>query len=378
MSVAWLATAGDGAARTGTLVTPHGEIPTPAFMPVGTRGTVKTVDAEDLERCGAEMVLANTYHLMLRPGEEVVAMLGGLHGFMSWSGPILTDSGGYQVFSLNPKVEERGVTFRSIYDGARVELTPERAVAVQETLGADVAMVLDVLIGLPAGEEESRAAMERTLRWAERSLVAKQRDDRALWGIVQGGSDPELRARSAAATAALGFTGFGIGGLSVGESPEARNRAIEAAVPELPTDAPRYVMGLGDTAGILDCVARGIDLFDCVLPTRLARHGKVLSRSGDYSIKRAEWADSTAPIDADCRCVACRRYSKGYVRHLFATKEFLGPRLLSLHNLTYTLDLLSAIRTAIAQGSFEHFRNEVLALRSTGNSGGESVAAGGG
>ena len=365
MSVAWIATGRDGLARTGSLTTPHGVIPTPAFMPVGTRGTVKTLDTEDLERCGAEMVLANTYHLMLRPGEETVARLGELHGFMSWPGPILTDSGGYQVFSLDPRVDEAGVAFQSIYDGRRVELTPERAVAIQETLGSDVAMVLDVLIGLPASEEESRAAMELTLRWAQRSLAAKQRDDRALWGIVQGGSDTELRARSAAATAALGFPGFGIGGLSVGESPAARNRAIEAVVPELPADAPRYVMGLGDTAGILDCVARGVDLFDCVLPTRLARHGKVLSRQGDYSIKRAEWADSTEPIDPSCRCVACRRYSRGYVRHLFATKEFLGPRLLSLHNLTYTLDLMDSIRTAIGEGSFEKFRRETAALRST-------------
>lgn len=355
---------GDGAARTGMLATPHGEIPTPAFMPVGTRGTVKTLDADDLERCGADIVLANTYHLMLRPGEDTVANLGELHGFMSWPGPILTDSGGYQVFSLNPKVDERGVAFQSIYDGARVELTPERAVAIQETLGSDVAMVLDVLIGLPAGQQETRVAMERTLRWAERSLAAKTRDDRALWGIVQGGSDPELRARSAAATATLGFSGFGIGGLSVGETPQARNVAVEAVVAELPVAAPRYVMGLGDTEGILDCVARGVDLFDCVLPTRLARHGKVLSRRGDFSIKRAEWANSTEPIDKDCRCVACRRYSRGYVRHLFVTKEFLGPRLLSLHNVTYTLDLMVSIRAAIAKQAFDEFRTDTVGARS--------------
>ena len=366
MNVTWDPTGGDGAARTGRLATPHGEVQTPAFMPVGTRGTVKTVDAEDLERCGADMVLANTYHLMLRPGADTVANLGELHGFMSWPGPILTDSGGYQVFSLNPRVDERGVTFRSIYDGARIELTPERAVAIQETLGADIAMVLDVLIGLPAAEQEARAAMERTLRWAERSLAAKARDDRALWGIVQGGSDPELRARSAAATASLGFTGFGIGGLSVGETPHARNAAVEAVVDELPETAPRYVMGLGDTEGILDCVARGVDLFDCVLPTRLARHGKVLSRRGDYSIKRAEWINSTEPIDPNCRCVTCRRYSRGYVRHLFATKEFLGPRLLSLHNLTYTLDLMVAIRSAIADQTFAEFRSDILGSRSAG------------
>ncbi len=363
MSVTWEQSAHDGTARTGTLRTPHGEVPTPAFMPVGTRGTVKTVDSEDLERAGAEMVLANTYHLMLRPGADVVAGLGELHEFMSWRGPILTDSGGYQVFSLEPEVTEEGVAFRSTYDGSRVELTPERAVAVQEELGADVAMILDVLIGLPATREDTMAAMERTLRWAQRAIAAKQRGDRALWGIVQGGSDPELRARSAAATAALGFTGFGIGGLSVGESPPARNAAVEAAVPELPETAPRYVMGLGDTEGILDCVARGIDLFDCVLPTRLARHGKVLSPTGDFSIKRAEWADDTNPIDPECPCVACRRYSRGYIRHLFATREFLGPRLLSLHNLTYTLGLMRRIRESIAAGRFRDLYDQAIANR---------------
>ncbi|MCP4306885.1 MAG: tRNA guanosine(34) transglycosylase Tgt [bacterium] len=366
MSVTWGKTAGDGKARSGVLRTSHGEVATPAFMPVGTRGTVKTVDAEDLERVGAEMVLANTYHLMLRPTAETVAALGELHGFMSWAGPILTDSGGYQVFSLNPTISEDGVVFRSTYDGARVELTPEHAVAVQEMLGSDVAMILDVLIGLPATREDTIAAMDRTLRWAERAVAAKTRGDRALWGIVQGGSDPELRARSAAGTAALGFPGFGIGGLSVGEEPAARNAAVSAVVAELPESAPRYVMGLGDTEGILDCVARGADLFDCVLPTRLARHGKVLTRTGDFSIKRAEWIDDDTPIEDDCTCVACRRYSRGYVRHLFATKEFLGPRLLSVHNLAYTLDLMSRIREAIAESRYSDFRRETIAARRTG------------
>lgn len=364
MSVTWQQESRDGSARAGVLHTPHGGIETPAFMPVGTRGSVKTVDAEDLERAGADMVLANTYHLMLRPGSDVVSELGELHGFMSWTGPILTDSGGYQVFSLEPEITEEGVAFRSTYDGSRVELTPERAVEIQEELGADVAMILDVLIGLPATREDTLVAMERTLRWARRAHEAKSRDDRALWGIVQGGSDPDLRAQSAAATAELGFPGFGIGGLSVGEPPPARNAAVEAVVPELPEDAPRYVMGLGDTEGILDCVARGVDMFDCVLPTRLARHGKVLSEDGDFSIKRAEWARDTAPIDPDCACVACRRYSRGHIRHLFSTKEFLGPRLLSIHNLTYTLGLMRRIREAIAGGRFEAFHAEVLARRS--------------
>ena len=365
MSVSWSPSAHDSDARTGTLITPHGEIETPGFMPVGTRGTVKTVDAEDLERAGADMLLANTYHLMLRPGADVVASLGELHGFMSWPGPILTDSGGYQAFSLSPEMSEEGVAFRSTYDGSRVELTPESAVLIQERLGADVAMVLDVLIGLPASREDTLAAMERTLRWAARSQRAKTRTDRALWGIVQGGSDPALRARSAAATAELGFSGYGIGGLSVGETPPARNAAVAAAVPELPENAPRYVMGLGDTEGILDCVERGVDLFDCVLPTRLARHGKVLSTQGDFSIKRAEWAQAEEPIDPICGCVACRRYSRGYLRHLFVTREFLGPRLLSLHNLTYTLDLMRRIRDAIATGRFAKFRADTLTVRAS-------------
>ncbi|MDJ0925732.1 MAG: tRNA guanosine(34) transglycosylase Tgt [Acidimicrobiia bacterium] len=365
MSVTWRLAASDGAARTGVLATPHGEIATPAFMPVGTRGTVKTLDSEDLQRCGAEILLANTYHLLLRPGAEVVAGLGELHGFMAWDGPILTDSGGYQVFSLNPEITESGVAFKSIYDGSRVELTPEKAVSVQEELGSDIAMVLDVLIGLPASEGETRAAMDRTLRWAERSLAVRSRADRALWGIVQGGSDPNLRARSAGETAKLGFAGFGIGGLSVGESPAARNRAVTAVVAELPDAAPRYVMGLGDTEGILDCVERGVDLFDCVLPTRLARHGKALSRKGDFSMKRAEWATFEGPIDEECPCVACRRYSRGYLRHLISTKEFLGPRLLSIHNLTYTLALMADIRSAIAAGRFTDFRATLLRERDT-------------
>lgn len=363
MNGSWRQTAASGMARTGWLNTAHGEIATPAFMPVGTRGTVKTVDTEDLERAGAHMLLANTYHLMLRPGAGVVASLGELHGFMAWEGPILTDSGGYQVFSLNPEVSEEGAAFRSVYDGSRVELTPESAVQIQEHLGADVAMMLDVLIGLPASRSDTVAAMERTRRWGERALAAKTREDRALWGIVQGGSDPALRARSAGETAALGFPGFGIGGLSVGETPEARNAAVAAVIPELPENSPRYVMGLGDTEGILDCVQRGVDLFDCVLPTRLARHGKVLSQAGDFSIKRAEWATDDEPIDGNCLCVACRRYSRGYIRHLFKTKELLGPRLLSLHNLTYTLGLMGRIRGAIAAGCYAEFHRATVAAR---------------
>lgn len=311
------------------------------------------------------MVLSNTYHLMLRPGADVVAELGGLHGFSGWQGPMLTDSGGYQVFSLEPDLDEDGVTFASTYDGSRVRMTPESSVAVQEQLGADVAMVFDHLVGLPAEREVVRDAMERTLRWSERALARHRRPDQALFGIVQGGVDPELRAESAARTAALGFPGFGIGGLSVGESAEERARALDAAIPELPIGAVRYVMGLGDTAGVLDAVERGCDLFDCVWPTRLARHGKVLSRLGDYSIRRAEFARDAAPIDPECPCFTCRTHTRGYLRHLRVTDELLGHRLLSIHNLTYTLAVLSDARIAIEEGRFAAYRSSLDASRAS-------------
>ncbi len=362
-AISWSETSKDGDARTGVMSTPHGDVTTPNFMAVGTRATVKTVDTEDLDRIGAQIVLANTYHLMLRPGEDVVAGLGELHGFMAWDKPILTDSGGYQVLSLDPKVTEDSLIFRSTYDGSLVELTPERAVAVQEALGADIAMVLDVPVALPASRDVAESAMHHTLRWAERSRAAKTRADRGLFGIVQGGADPGLRAYSARETADLGFPGFGIGGLAIGETPNERVKAIEPAVAELDRSAVRYVMGLGDTEGILDAVALGIDLFDCVLPTRLARHGKALTRDGDISIKRAEWTSDPRPIDGDCPCVACRRYSRGYLRHLNRTGELLGQRLLTLHNLTYTYRLMADIRSTIADGSFDAFRTDLHARR---------------
>lgn len=363
--VTWTQQHIDGRARAGTLTTPHGDIPTPGFMPVGTRGTVKGVDVSDLLSVGARMLLANTYHLMLRPGAPVVAALGELHGFMAWDGPILTDSGGYQVFSLEPRITEDGVVFRSTYDGSRVELTPEKAVHIQEELGADVAMVLDVLVGLPAERPVLEAAMDRTLRWSRRALSARTRDDRSLFGIVQGGADAELRSRSAAATASLDFDGFGIGGLSVGESPADRDRALDAALPELPEDRVRYVMGLGDTEGLLESVARGVDLFDCVLPTRLARHGKVLHPDGDFSIKRAEWIRDVNPIEESCDCPACATYSRGYIRHLFATNELLGKRLVTLHNLRYTLRLLEETRHAIAEGRFDDWKTAIIERRAS-------------
>lgn len=366
-AVTWVRRAVDAQARVGSLTTPHGTVSTPAFIPVGTRATVKTVDVADLDRLGAQMVLANTYHLMLRPGEDVVARLGELHGFMAWSGPILTDSGGYQILSLGPRVEEEGVRFRSTYDGSVVDLTPEEAVRVQEVLGADIAMVLDVPVQLPASRDTAEAAMGRTLRWAERSSRARSRSDRALFGIVQGAVDPELRARSAAETARIGFDGYGIGGLAVGELPAERDQALEAVLPELPAEAPRYVMGLGDTEGLLAAIARGVDLFDCVIPTRLARHGKAITLDGDVSMRLAEWADDTRPVAEGCSCFTCTTYSRGYLRHLFTTKERLGERLLTIHNLHYVFDLMASTRSAITAGVFEEFRADLLARRGGGS-----------
>jgi queuine tRNA-ribosyltransferase len=355
--------AADGDARTGVMTTPHGSVETPNFMAVGTRASIKTLDTEDLDRVGAQIVLANTYHLMLRPGEEVVAALGGLHGFMAWDAPILTDSGGYQVLSLKPKISEETLVFRSTYDGSRIELTPERSIQVQEALGADIAMALDVPVNLPVAFDVAERAMLQTLRWAERSKDAKTRTDRALFGIVQGGADPTLRAISARETANIGFPGFGIGGLAVGETPAERAIAIAATVPELPESGVRYVMGLGDTEGILDAVALGVDLFDCVLPTRLARHGKALTRNGDFSIRRTEWTFDDSPIEDGCDCVTCRRYSRAYIRHLRLTKERTADRLLTIHNLAYTYRLMADIRAAIESRSFDEFKAEVVARR---------------
>ncbi len=365
-AVTWTKTAGVSSARSGVLVTPHGGVPTPNFMAVGTRATVRTVDSEDLERLGADIVLANTYHLMLRPGAEVVAGVGGVHRFMGWDKPILTDSGGYQVLSLEPQITEDGLVFRSSYDGSRVELTPEGAVEVQEMLGSDIAMVLDVPVRLPSPDGEVESAMYRTLRWSERALAAKGRADRALFGIVQGGANPALRSTSARETAQLGFPGYGIGGLAVGESATARAGAIEAVVPELPDRAVRYVMGLGDTEGIIDAVRLGVDLFDCVIPTRLARHGKALTRLGDVSVKQMSWDADHRPIEQDCPCPVCTRYSRAYLRHLHRTKELTGLRLLTLHNLTYMYRLMSDIRTTIAEGTFEAWSEELVERRSQG------------
>ncbi len=366
-AISWVGSATDGLARQGTLKTPHGQVATPVFMPVGTRAAVKAVDSSDLVDLDTSIILANTYHLMLRPGADTIEKLGGIHQFMSWDRPVLTDSGGFQVFSLDPTIDEDGVVFRSTFDGDLVSLTPESATRIQEQLGADIIMVLDVCVGLPAPPEVVRAEAERTLRWAERCLAAQSRGDQGLFGIVQGGVDPALREFSARETAAMDFPGFGIGGLSVGESAEERNRAIEAAVSELPVDKPRYVMGLGDPEGLLDAVARGADMFDCVLPTRHARHGRVMTATGDLNIRNQVYEFDTKPLDVTCECMACRSYSRAYIRHLFRMKEISALRLMSIHNLHYLSDLMSRARTAISSGDFDHFRAGFAETRQKGS-----------
>jgi queuine tRNA-ribosyltransferase len=349
----------DGAARTGTVTTPRGSYQTPCFMPVGTRGAVRTLSSADLEDLGVTVVLANTYHLMLRPGAETVRAMGGIHGFAAWSGHVLTDSGGYQVFSLAPAVDDDGVTFRSTYDGSRHRLTPEGAVAVQELLGADIQMVLDVCPPLPSSPEVLRRAVERTAAWAARARRSHRREGQALFGIVQGGVDEQLRAESARRTVEIGFDGYGIGGLSVGESRQEMLPALAAALAELPADRPRYLMGVGDPVAIVEAVALGVDQFDCVLPTRLARHGTVLTSTGRYQLRNAAFATDDRPLDAGCSCPVCGRWSRAYLRHLLMVAEPTAPRLLTLHNLAFVLDLLDQSRRAIASGTYAALRASV-------------------
>jgi queuine tRNA-ribosyltransferase len=361
MTVSFEIRARDGAARAGAVTTPRGRYLTPLFMPVGTRGAVRMLTSADLEDLGAEVVLANTYHLMLRPGAEVVAGHGGIHRFAAWSGHVLTDSGGFQVFSLEPRVDDDGVTFRSVYDGSLHRLTPESAVRAQELIGADIQMALDVCTRLPAPVSEVRRGMERTLAWAARAREAHRREGQALFGICQGGTDTELRGLSARRTAELEFDGYGIGGLSVGEPREEMLPALAAAIAELPDDRPRYLMGVGDPLGLVEAVGLGVDQFDCVLPTRLARHGTALTSAGRLSLKRAEHAADAGPVDPACRCPVCRRWSRGYLRHLLAVDEPAAGRMLTIHNLTWVFALMGRIRTAVADGTLAGLRAEVAA-----------------
>jgi queuine tRNA-ribosyltransferase len=353
---------GSSAARLGRLETPHGIVDTPAFMPVGTQATVKGLTPDQIRATGTRMLLANTYHLALRPGEETIAALGGLHAFMGWDGPILTDSGGFQVFSLAAlsRINDRGVVFRSHIDGRLTELTPERAVLIQQALGSDVAMCLDHCPALPTSRDEISAAVDRTITWAVRCKGAHSRTDQSLFGIVQGGSHADLRGRCAEALTALDLDGYAIGGVSVGECREEVSLALEVTTHLLPDDRPRYLMGVGRPQDILSAVATGIDLFDCVLPTRNGRNATCFTSKGSVKLRNASHARDPRPIEEECACPACRRFSRSYLRHLFLAREMLGPILASIHNLTYLHRLTCAIRQAIAEGRFVQLRAEVL------------------
>lgn len=360
----------DGLARSTRITTPHGVIPTPIFMPVATFGAVRGIGPRELAEAGAEILLSNTYHLHERPGEETVAALGGLHGFTGWRGPWLTDSGGFQITSLadRARLDEEGVTFQSSLDGRRRKLTPESAIAIQEALGADIAMVLDECLPIATGDQgrtDPRAlesALERTLRWAVRSQAARRRPEQAVFAIVQGGADEALRRRSAEATARLDFDGHAHGGLGLGETRDERRAAIRAAHEVLPSDRPRYLMGLGRPIDLLDGVAEGVDLFDCVVPTRNGRHGLVYTSQGTLHLRNASFERDPAPIDPSCACPACRDHSRGYLRHLLRSGESLGARLAALHNLTYYLNLMKRARAAIEAGRFAELHAEIEAI----------------
>jgi queuine tRNA-ribosyltransferase len=359
----------DGAARTGVVTTPRGRYHVPCFMPVGTRGAVRTLTSADLEGLGIEVMLGNTYHLMLRPGAGVIDQLGGLHGFMAWPGHVLTDSGGFQVFSLEPKLDETGATFRSTYDGSVVHLSPEEAVRIQELLGADIQMVLDVCPALPAPDEVVRDAVDLTARWAARARAAftagaAAREDRgrpqAQFGIVQGGVDAGLRADSARRTVDLGFDGYAVGGLSVGESRDEMHDALAATLEELPADQPRYLMGVGDPVNLVTAIGLGVDMFDCVLPTRHGRHGTVLTDGGRLNLRNARFATDAGPLDPACPCPVCARWSRGYLRHLLGVGEQVAARLVTIHNVAWTTRFVARTADAIRAGRIESWRAEVL------------------
>jgi len=354
----------DGAARRGEIVTPHGRVQTPAFMPVGTQATVKGLSPEDVRATGADIVLGNTYHLMLRPGAERIAALGGLHAFMNWPLSILTDSGGFQVMSLSDlrKIDERAVTFRSHLDGAIVELTPERAIEIQTLLGADIAMQLDECLKLPASRDEIARAMQLSLRWAERSKRAfeKNKNGTALFGIVQGGDDLTLRAESARALKDMDFDGYAIGGLAVGEPQETMLKIVAETTPRLPEERPRYLMGVGTPHDLIEAVARGIDMFDCVLPTRNGRHGMAFTRYGAINLANARHANDPRPLDAESSHPVARTYSRAYLHHLTKANEMLGAVLLSTINLAYYQTLMGGMREAIAGKRFADFRDHAM------------------
>ncbi|ADC71813.1 queuine tRNA-ribosyltransferase [Thioalkalivibrio sp. K90mix] len=347
----------DGAARRGRLRFPRGEVDTPAFMPVGTYGTVKAMTPEELRELGAQIILGNTFHLMLRPGTEVIRAHGDLHDFMHWEGPILTDSGGFQVFSLAEmrKISEEGVRFQSPVDGSKVLMTPESSMRVQRELGSDIVMIFDECTPYPATEDEARQSMELSLRWAARSREAHGDNPAALFGIVQGGMYPALRRESAAGLREIGFDGYAIGGLSVGETEDERLATLDVTVPLLPEDRPRYLMGVGRPEDIVEAVRRGVDMFDCVMPTRNARNGFLYTREGVLRIRNARFRDDTGPVDPECGCYTCRNYSRAYLKHLDKCNEILGSRLATTHNLHYYQDLMHGLRESIAGGTLQDF-----------------------
>lgn len=352
-------------ARRGTLATAHGQVDTPMFMPVGTLGPVKGVDPDDLQQLGFRLMLNNAYHLYLRPGHKVVAELGGLHAFTGWPGAILTDSGGYQIFSLAKlcKVTDEGVSFQSHLDGSTHFITPETAMEIEEALGADIVMAFDQCVALPASSDAIRDGVRRTKLWAERCQSSRRRTDQALFGIVQGGLDAELRVTAAQELVGLGFDGYAVGGLSVGESKPEMYAMLDVTVPELPVSKPRYLMGVGMPEDLVEGVARGIDLFDCVVPSRHGRTGWLFTSFGRVLIKQAQYVRDDRPIDPACGCPVCLRYSRAYLHHLFNVKEMLGSRLNTIHNLWYFADLMRRIRAAIGQGTFDKFQAEFYRIR---------------
>jgi queuine tRNA-ribosyltransferase len=353
----------DGPARHGRLETPHGTVETPLFMPVGTQATVKGLTPQQLRDAGAQLLLGNTYHLTLRPGDALIAEQGGLHRFMGWDGPILTDSGGYQIYSLaaSRKIDDRAAVFRSHIDGTLLELTPEKAVAIQENLGADIAMCLDECPPFGTAPDYLREAVRRTIHWAERCRNAHRRTDQALFGIVQGGTDPELRRACAAALVTLDFPGYALGGFSVGETAEQMADALPSCAAQLPFDKPRYLMGVGRPQDLLAGVAAGIDLFDCVLPTRNGRNASAFAADGILKLRNARHKRDPAPLESSCPCYTCRHFSRAYLHHLFLADEMLGPTLLSLHNLAFYCRLMADVRRAIGEGRFASFRSVCLA-----------------
>jgi queuine tRNA-ribosyltransferase len=369
-------------ARRATLATGHGAIETPAFMPVGSLGAVKGISPADLEQLGYGLILNNAYHLFLRPGHEVVQQLGGLHAFTGWPGAILTDSGGFQVFSLAKlrRITDEGVTFQSHLDGALQHVTPERAVEIQEALGADIIMAFDECPALPADRAQITEAVSRTASWARRCLAAKRRSDQALFGIVQGGLEADLRAQAARDLVSLDFDGYAVGGLSVGEDKPSMYRMLDVTVPELPSQKPRYLMGVGMPEDLVEGVARGIDMFDCVVPTRHGRTGWLFTKTGRVLIKQAQYARDAGPIDPECGCPACRHYSRAYLHHLYQAKEMLGLRLNTLHNLWYFASLMKDMRSSIEQGTFDAFRQAFYRRRQElefpGHEPGQEAAAG--